>query len=118
MRKPPYVNAPTAYTYAKMRGLRAAYADTGRTRAHYPVWPGILLCSACVSGRYWFCTVSSHPVVPAALGKDVIMPHGPHCAVQVSIVHAFREDARVAFPADVRGAVDVGIQYLPVILPV
>ena len=46
------------------------------------------------------------------------MPHDPHCAVQVSIVHAFREDARVAFPADVRGTVDVGVQCLPVVLPV
>ena len=37
-----HVNALTAYAYAKRRGLRAACADTGRTRAHYPVWPGIL----------------------------------------------------------------------------
>ena len=36
------VNAPTAHAYAKRRGLRAACADTGHTRAHYPVWPGIL----------------------------------------------------------------------------
>ena len=32
-----HVNALTAYAYAKRRGLRAACADTGRTRAHYPV---------------------------------------------------------------------------------
>ena len=38
-----HVNALTAYAYAKRRGLRAACADTGRTRAHYPVWPGILV---------------------------------------------------------------------------
>ena len=34
---------PTAYAYAKRRGLRAAYADTGQTLARCPVSPGLLL---------------------------------------------------------------------------
>ena len=34
---------PTAYSYAKRRGLRAAYAVTGQTHARCPVLPGLLL---------------------------------------------------------------------------
>ena len=34
---------PTAYAYAKRRGLRAAYAVTGQTHARCPVSPGLRL---------------------------------------------------------------------------
>ena len=34
---------PTAYAYAKRRGLRAAYAVTGQTLARCPVSPGLRL---------------------------------------------------------------------------
>ena len=71
-----------------------------------------------LTGGHCFLLVGSHPVMPAALRKDVVMPHGLYRPVQVSIVHAFREDAPVILAADVRGAVDVGVQHLPVVLPV